>query len=50
MTKGDEVADDKDDDAVRNSRSQDGQHDTFSSPTCVSHLPAGPQYGLQGFR
>jgi hypothetical protein len=28
----------------------DSQHDTFSGPSWVSHLPAGPHCGLQGFR
>jgi hypothetical protein len=84
MKKGDDVAGDDDDDAVRtvnyktewhrkcvlrnNSSAlsiystlhtsdrlnvggggMDGQHDTFSGVSWVSHLPAGPPYGLQGF-
>ncbi len=28
----------------------DGRHDTFSGPSWISHLPAGPQWGLQGFQ
>jgi hypothetical protein len=27
----------------------DSQHDTFSAPSWVSHLPAGPSCNLQGF-
>jgi hypothetical protein len=85
IKKGDDVADDKGDDAVRTSVSQDrvtvtlcieevflrtpyiwlsphigqvkfgqwkdpdSQHNTFSSPSLVSHLPAGPPCNLQGF-
>jgi hypothetical protein len=28
----------------------DSRHDIFSGPNWVSHLPAGPQWGLQGFQ
>jgi hypothetical protein len=65
MKKGDDVGDYEDDDAVRTSVSQDRvtetlghmleggmdtQHNKFSSPSWVSHLPAGHPYDLQGFR
>jgi hypothetical protein len=82
MKKGDYVADNEDDDVVRNSVTAtvcteelilrtryiyvalstyhtgqmwkwgggiDGQHDTFSGPSWVSHIPAGPPCDLQGF-
>jgi hypothetical protein len=33
----------------RGGRDTDEQHDTFSSPSCVSHLPSEPLSDLQGF-